>query len=222
MTKLKTIHEFHYCFTEEREQDFNGYIWPTIKRNYKLYCPVDSPDVFQQHPVLYELKNNNSCLRLRRNEYLIRVANAIVNFGERSIVSDLNKFCRDKVDDLPPILSDSYRVPDFIKWSDVTDYVGNRDSFALPDWFRDKKQLVFNHISVVAERHGIDNHHWSILVDLYQQRNTNCHGNLNEADAESMRQFATENVQDRNEQEAIEVLHRCVLPLLPLMRRGQP
>jgi hypothetical protein len=220
MTKLKTIREFHYCLTGEREHDFSGYIWPTIERNYALYHPVNSPDVFEQHPVLYELKRNNSCLRLRRNDYLLKVANAVGHFGQQCIIPDLNEFCRNYVDDPPPILLESYRVPDFSNWSDVTNYVGNRQNHAVQGWLREKKMRVFGQIAVIADRHGISNRCWDSLISLYEERNAICHGNVNRADAESMRQFAAENVQDRNEQESISALHASILNLLMMARRS--
>ena len=222
MTNLKTIREFHYCLTGEREHDFSGYIWPTIKRNYVLYHQVNSPDVFQQHPVLYELKRSNLCLRLRRNDYLLKVANAVGHFGQQCIIPDLNDFCRNNVDDPPPILRESYRVPDFSKWSDVTNYVGNRQNRAVPEWLREKKMRVFGQIAVIAERHGISNQCWDFLTTLYEERNAICHGNANRADAESIRQFANENVENRNEKETIDALYGAILKSLPGMRRARP
>ena len=210
MTQKKRIREFYYCCVREREQDFSGYIWPTIRRNYEFLAPINTPAIFQQHPHLYELKYDGSCSRLRRNDYLIKVASAVTFFGQRFIIPDLNEYCRNYVDDAATTGSQIYQVPEFRHWSDVTNYVGGRYNQKDPTWLREKKQLVFDQIPQIAQRNRITVDQWRALVELYGQRNEACHPSMNTADAASIKQFADENLEDGIEKGSVQALHEVI------------
>ena len=220
MTMMKSIREFHYCVEREKRCDFSGDMWPTIEQHWKLFYPVDNHNVFEQHPVLYQLIRNDSCSKLRHDEYLRKVTNAIVCFGEQGIIEALNKYCEDpgNAPELKP--QDGNPVPVFRNWSDVTRYVGNRHNPNDPSWLREQKSRVFDEIPVIAARNGIEAADWKALMKLYVQRNAACHQQVNKTDADFISHFVNEVVTDSNEQKSVNALHDWVLRWLPQTRRG--
>jgi hypothetical protein len=216
----KRIHEYHYCHKTEREKNFAGYIWPTIRRNYRFYSLIDNPLTFQAQDTLYSFKDTTKeCATLRRNDYLLKLANAMVYFGEKYIIENLNGYYEQNINELATAAQSNYSAPKFKQWTDVTDYIGNRFNPGIPARKREKRQSVYNQMCVIAEQRGIPSQHWSFLMSLYHERNRMCHQMPNIADTESMREYA--NLTDnQKERDSVRILSDLVIGALQTRRRA--
>ncbi|CAF1274142.1 unnamed protein product [Adineta steineri] len=214
-TKIKTIWEYK-CYQKQRTtKDFRGCIWPNIRRNYTYYSEVDNPTTFDAQETLHSfIDTSEEFETLQRNDYLVKVANAVVFFGEKYIIEELNNYIEAE-------MNERYdHVQQFRQWQDVTYYIGNRNSPGVPVWKQDKKQKVYEHIRDIAQQKGIPPSCWNILMQLYQNRNSVCHVTANIADAESMKDYAN-NSSDRDERESVQYLYKLVVNALGTTRRGR-
>ena len=215
----KTIQHYKYCARREETKDFRGYTWRNIERHYKLYSLVEDIETFQRQTTLYSLEDCASeCEQLHRIGYLLNVTNAMAFFGKHFIIGDLNPYCQREINEPATDQQSGYSAPQFRKWKDVTDYVGDRDNPRILSWIQDKKKEVFRQLRVIAQKNGIPVHHWDMLTSLYCDRNITCHREANPADAESMKEYA-EATRNQGERESVICLYDRIINALPTRRR---
>jgi hypothetical protein len=170
---------------------------------------------------LYSFKDTpTECASLRRNDYLLKLANAVAFFGETYIIRSLNTNCQQIINTSAMAVQLAYSVPQFQQWTDVTNYVGNRESPCIPDWERDMKRRVYDQVRTIAQQNGIPSPHWDTLMSLYHNRNTICHVKPNIAYTNSMRDYASL-VDNQIERESVTNLSDLVIRALENSRRAQ-
>lgn len=217
----KTIQRYRYCTRRQEKKDFGEYTWQNIQQNYKFYSLVENADTFQRQTTLYLLEDGASeCGPLHRTGYLLNVANAMAFFGEIFIIRELNYYCQKNINEPAIGQLPAYNAPQFRKWKDVTDYVGDRENPRIPCWKQDKKKQVFLQLSVIAQKHGISAHNWAMLTTLYLNRNEACHREANPADAESMKDYA-ESIPNQNEKESVICLYQKIIKAFSTRRRNR-
>jgi hypothetical protein len=217
----KTIHDYRYCDKRQTRKNFSGYIWPNIERNYKFYSLIDNPSTFQALDTLYSFtESTTDCRILRRNDYLLKLANATAFFGVKYIIKPLNDYCRENIDEPETTIQKSYSAPLFRQWTDVTDYIGNRHNPAIPSWEQDKMQRVYDQIRIIAQQNGISSQFWDVLTSLYHDRNQMCHRTPTTADTNSITEYAnlTDNPMERD---SVKVLSDLVTRALQTRRRAR-
>jgi hypothetical protein len=171
---------------------------------------------------LYSFKDTpTECASLRRNDYLLKLANAMAFFGEKYIIRSLNEYCEQTINKSAAAKQLDYSVPQFQQWTDVTDYVGNRASPSVVEWQREMKQHVYNQVCYIAEQNGIPSRYWNTLISLYHDRNIICHQKANIAHTESIKEYASL-VDNQIERESVINLSDLVMRALRESRRARP
>ncbi|CAF1303064.1 unnamed protein product [Adineta ricciae] len=220
----KKIIEYTYCAEQRKAKDFSTQYWINNERQQcNYYTLITNNETFknQSTRIIYSfVENGAECNLLRRNAYLLKVANAITFFGKEYIILDLNEFCRTSINENSADGRPGYSVPEFRQWHDVTKYIGDRDSPRIPAWEREKKQKVYDQITRIANNNGICDEYWEALKSLYDERNLACHAPASEADAESIKIYANY-VNNEHEKQGVNCLSDLVLTKLGSNKRGR-
>jgi hypothetical protein len=134
----------------------------------------------------------------------------MVQFGEHHIIPELNTYCS-------KYLKNARK---FKRWKDVTGYVGDLNNMKISKELREQKERIYKLIRIIAKNNGISSQVWDVLTKVYQNRNDNCHVNVNIADATSMIEYA-DDIPDELERRGARLLFQKIIDSIPDTRRSQ-
>ena len=214
----KTLISYKCCHRQEGKKVFEEPIWAQIKEKYQPYAKITKLETFMKEDTIYSIEHStDECAVLRRNDFLVKVASAIVFFGKQYIIPNLNQYCQSKLNKPTADGASSYPVPQFTEWYDVTHYIGDRNKSEFEEELK-RKQEVHDQISVIAKENGIPPERWKVLTSMYRERNRICHKQTSLSEATSMKDYADQN-NDQEENESVNCLYIKVIEALNSRRR---